>query len=186
MKRFGKALPCLVFLIGASRLSAATVYDTAASLTGTRTVGVSGGLIDGGGTSFNNLTLSWNIIELPDLTYNYTYVISGFSAPLLSHFLLELSPTCLTAGQNCITNPEVNGAAASTVLGYYCYSGPGCQGASNLGLATGFDGVKFSSMPASAGPVTISFNSSHVPVWGDFYLKGGQQYVYNIGNLNHF
>ncbi len=166
-------------------LSAATVYNTAAPFTGTRSIGLSGGLAQGGGTGFNNLTLSWSIVELPDSTYDYTYTIAGVSTPLLSHFLLELSPVCLTPGQDCVTNPEVNGSPASTTLGYFCYGSAGCQGKSNVGLPSGFDGVKFESMPASPGPVIITFNSAHVPVWGDFYLKGGQQYVYNLGNLNH-
>ena len=165
-------------------LQAATVYNGPADLSGTRFVG-GGGLVSGGGSGFGNLFLTWNIV--PEAGgFNYTYTIGGFTTPNLSHVLLDVSDDCVvptSPGQplpTCITGAKVNGAPATITLGDWCSS---CQGNSNSGLPNDIIGVKFGNLPG--GSVTISFDSVRAPVWGDFYLKGGQQYVYNLGNLNH-
>lgn len=175
----------ILLLVAGASLYAGTVYNTSASLTGNRFVGVGGGLIDGGGTGYDNLFLAWNIVPLSSV-YIYTYTISGFTAPNLSHVLLDLSDDCVvptSAGTplpTCITGATVNNAAAVITLGDWC---SGCQGTSNLGLPNDIVGAKFGGLPG--GSITITFDSPRAPVWGDFYLKGGQQIVYNVGNLNH-
>ncbi len=174
----------------ACTLQASTVYDTSAALTGTRLVGTGGGLADGGGHDYDHLMLNWSIVQQTSLTYVYTYTISGFSGPNLSNVILDLSDDCAvrsTAGAplpSCIANVKIDGSTAPLELGRWCFAGPGCQGQSNLGLPQPIIGVKFTSIPA-VNSITITFESSRAPVWGDFYLKGGQQYVYNLGNANH-
>ena len=167
-------------------LHATTVYDTSASLTGTRGVNTFGGLIDGGGNGYDNLTLSWNIVVLANLTYDYTYTISGFSGPSLSKVILNLSSNCMTGNPSlgCVFNAQVDGSPAATSLGDWCYGRAGCQGSSNVGLPNDITGIKFSSLPGS-GAVIITFDSPRAPVWGDIYIGGGQQYVYNLANLSH-
>ena len=165
-------------------LQAGTVYSGPADYTGTRFVG-GGGLVDAGGSGYNNLFLTWNIVP-QSVGYTYTYTIGGFTSPNLSHILLDLSDDCVVPSSpgpplpTCVTGATANGAAVVVTLGDWCSR---CQGNSNTGLPNDIVGVKFGSLPG--GPVTISFDSLRSPVWGDFYLKGGQQYVYNLGNLNH-
>lgn len=172
----------LILGIWSMWLHGGAVYDTTADLTGTRSVGASGGLVAGGGQDYNNTFLNWTIAPQGDGTYNYSYTIGGFSSPNLSHVILELSSACLSEA-GCISDPLVNGAATTVTLGDWCYGAAGCQGNSNVGLPNGIEGAKFDPLPG--GPVTISFNSPRQPVWGDLYLMGGGQYVYNIGNLDH-
>ena len=174
---------CAAFCIAG--LHASTVYDTSASLTGTRGVDTFGGLVDGGGNGYDNLTLSWSIVPLANLTYEYIYTISGFTGPSLSKVILNLSANCMTGNPSpgCVLSAQVDGLPATAALGDWCYGHPGCQGSSNVGLPNDIAGVKFSSLPS--GAVTITFNSPRAPVWGDIYLGGGQQYLYNLGNPNH-
>lgn len=156
-----------------------TVYNTpvdSADLTGTRSVG--SGLIDGGGTDYDSLTLDWTIAQESNLTYDYTYTISNFSKPDLGHFILDLD------GFATLNNVEVDGVAATLYFGDWCAADSPCQGASNLGLPQDIDGVKIDPL-ASGNPVTITFNSPNTPVWGDFYVMGGREYVYNAGNADH-
>jgi hypothetical protein len=172
-----------IILLGASCASATTVlYDTSAPLTGTRSVGF--GLTDGGGTGYDHLTLTWNVQPLLDGTFDYTYTLTGFTSPNIGHVLLDLSDACVSNGTTtsaCLGGTQVNGSAASVVFDDYCNS---CQGNSDPNLPAHIIGVKITTNVEGA-PVVITFNSSRAPAWGDFYLKGGQQYVYNNGITNH-
>lgn len=165
-------------------LHAAPVYDTSAAFSGTRFVGSGGGLVDGGGSAYNNLFLTWSIIPQPDLTYVYNYTIGGFTTAALSHVLIDLSDNCVIPASPGAALPGcITASNAAVTLGDWCFDRPGCQGQSNVGLPNDIVGAKFGSLPS--GPVTISFSSPRMPVWGDFYAVGGQQYVYNLGNLDH-
>ncbi|HEX5431111.1 MAG TPA: PEP-CTERM sorting domain-containing protein [Bryobacteraceae bacterium] len=155
------------------------VYNTpveSGDMTGTRSVG-SGGLADGGGTDYDNLTLDWNI-ALVDQTYEYTYTIGGFSTHDLGHLILDLS------GAAPISDAEVNGDPATLFFGDWCAADSPCQGASNIGLPNDIQGLKIDPLP-SGSPVVVTFTSTQAPVWGDFYVMGGTEYVYNIGNEDH-
>lgn len=169
---------CITFAMGAG-LSASTVYNTGADLTGTRAIG--SGLALGGGEGYAGLTLTWEIAPLVDGTFDYSYTLTGFTTPDIGHFILELSSNCIVSGASCVSNARINGRRVTPVLGDYC---DGCEGNSNTGLPNHIVGMKVAN-PFSGSPITFSFNSPQVPVWGDFYLKGGQQFVYNLGNLDH-
>lgn len=178
-----------VLALGADSVLGSPIYDMPAAMSGTRSVGH--GLTDGGGRGYDNLMLTWSIAERANHTFDYSYIISGFVSPLLSHAIIELSADCIAnAGANCLTNAKVGTLAAATpavfALGDWCYGASGnpgvqCQGSSNLGLPKDIIGVEFTNLPGST-TVVITFNSTRGPVWGDVYLKGGQQYVYNQGN----
>jgi hypothetical protein len=175
-----------VLTLGADSILGSPIYDTPAALTATRSVG--NGLTNGGGSGYGALMLTWSIAEKANGSFDYSYWISGFVSPVLSHVIIELSAGCITnAGANCVTNAKVGTPAAATpaafALGDWCY-GAHCQGNSNLGLPADILGVEFTNLPGST-TVILTFNSTRAPVWGDFYLKGGQQYVYNQGNGRH-
>jgi len=176
-------IACFLFVAVATLASGTTLYDSNAALTGSRSVG-GGGLADGGGTGYDTLTLAWEIIQIGDATFNYTYTIDGFSSPVLGNIILDLSDTCVFNGATtspCINNAQINGSKATMLFGDFCDS---CQGTSTTGLPADIIGVEFPKVPQGS-PVIITFNSPSAPVWGDFYLKGGQEFVYNLGNLNH-
>jgi len=65
-------------------MHAGVVHDTSAVLTGTRWIGSSGGLIDGGGGAYDDLMLTWNIAALPNSTYQYTYTLTSREEPPLT------------------------------------------------------------------------------------------------------
>jgi hypothetical protein len=181
-----------VLALGADSILGSPIYDTPATLTGTRSVGH--GLTDGGGSGYDDLMLTWSIAEKANHTFDYSYVISGFVSPVLGHVIIELSAGCVTnAGANCVTSAKVGALTAATpaafALGDWCYGASGspgvhCQGNSNVGLPKDIMGVEFTNLPGST-TVIITFNSTRAPAWGDVYLKGGQQYVYNQGNGQH-
>jgi hypothetical protein len=181
-----------VLALGADSILGGPIYDTPALFTGTRSVG--NGLTNGGGSGYDDLMLTWSIAEKANGTFDYSYVISGFVSPVLGHVILELSADCIAnAGANCVTNAKAGSLAAATPaafeLGDWCYGASGnpgghCQGQSNVGLPKDILGVEFTKLPGGT-TVIITFNSTRAPVWGDVYLMGGQQYVYNQGNGRH-
>jgi hypothetical protein len=181
-----------VLVLGADSIFGSPIYDTAAVFAGTRSVGH--GLTNGDGSGYDDLTLNWTIVEKANGTFDYSYWVSGFVSPVLSHLIIELSADCITnTGANCVTSAKVGSLAAATpavfALGDWCYGASGnlgvqCQGNSNVGLPTDILGAEFTNLPGST-TVIITFNSTRAPVWGDLYLKGGQQYVYNQGNGRH-
>jgi len=181
-----------VLALGADSILGSPIYDTPAAMSGTRSVGL--GLTNGGGSGYDDLMLTWSIAEKANHTFDYSYVVSGFVSPVLGHAIIELSADCITnAGANCVTNAKVGTLAAATpavfALGDWCYGASGnpgvsCQGNSNVGLPKDIIGVEFTNLPGSTTAV-ITFNSTRGPVWGDLYLKGGQQYVFNQGNGKH-
>jgi hypothetical protein len=181
-----------VLVLGAGSILGSPIYDTPAAFTGSRSVGH--GLTNGGGSSYDDLTLNWSIAEKANGTFDYSYWISGFVSPVLSHLIIELSADCITnAGANCVTNAKAGSLAAATpavfALGDWCYGASGnpgvhCQGNSNVGLPRDILGAEFTNLPGST-MVIVTFSSTRAPVWGDVYLKGGQQYVYNPGNGRH-
>jgi len=183
----------LALLAICARIAAASaVYDTSASFTGTRSAGGSGGLIDGGGHGYDGLMLSWSIVSLPDWTYNYTYTITlqPHEVPAVSRAIVDLSNDCsIPASPNysqlpCDSNPLVNGAPGFAILGNWC-AGTQCAANPVPGLANAIAGLQFVELPHNVRTLTISFNAPGAPVWGDFYIAGGLQYVYNLGNANH-
>jgi hypothetical protein len=181
-----------VLFLGADSLLGSLIYNTPAAMSGTRSVG--NGLTNGGGNGYNDLLLTWSIAEKANGTFDYSYVISGFVSPALGHAIIELGADCIkNVSANCVTNAKVGSPEATTpaafALGDWCYGASGnpgvhCQGKSNVGLPKDIVGAEFTNLPGST-TVIITFNSTRAPVWGDFYLMGGQQYVYNQGNGKH-
>lgn len=175
----------------------AAVYDTSVgqtNLIGSRTYSANQYELDAGGnginsSTFGSLTVSWNIGYTMGVTpWHYSYSVSwtpSNSLNNISHFILDLSDNCSTAGSNCVVNPvkvDGNGNASSASVSPGTYS----VGGSNPGMAGAITGVKFNVEMGT--PYTIEFDSARAPVWGDFYTKGGNAntstggwYAQNLG-----
>lgn len=108
------------------------------------------------------------------LHYLYTFTPSP-SAPSWSHFVLEVS--------------KAGNLPAFDPMNPMDYVGPGgldpddpksyIDGPSNPGLIVPIFGIKFGSMGTSD---TVEFDSYRLPMWGDFYIKGGRDtFAYNSG-----
>jgi len=110
--------------------------------------------------------------------YAYAYTAIGSSGAGLSHFILEVSDQFamdelwgLTPGVTYIANdPNPYGTSPA-----------------NPGIPGSVYGIKFQTITGTTnadGTTTWawSFDSTRVPVWGDFYAKGGKSnYAYNMG-----
>ena len=166
----------LLSLGGVSTIYASPIFGTAAPLTGTRTES-SGEIVTGGGysTDSGDFTLDWTVTQNGGL-FTYTYDLSGYTTPAISHLIISLSDGC-SLDTACITD-------ASSTITFDVFSGTG-QGNSNPGFPAGtsISGVKFNS--GSENSTTYTFTSDRAPVYGDFYLKGGSgPFAYNSGLTN--
>jgi hypothetical protein len=126
-----------------------------------------GGLVGNGGWVANPakpVTFDWVVSENPDASWHYHYVFdSTGSQGTLGHLVLETSLT-LTADDIFNATPEFEN------------DGPKWQtqqthGNGNHPIPEPVFGIKFEQVSGTL--VVIDFDSDHVPIWGDFYAKGG-------------
>jgi hypothetical protein len=168
----------LFALVSVGGCYASTIFGSPAPLTGSLTAS-SGEIIASPG--YSGATVSWTIT--PDLNnsslLDYTYVVSSGNGPALSHFILSLSSGCMPGASNF--DSSCVGGISSTEFGTYTSTS---NGNSNIGLPAGdsITGVKFNT--GSTNSTTYSFTSDHMPVYGDFYFKGGQEFAYDAGLAN--
>jgi hypothetical protein len=178
--------PAVTFLLATmvSNVFGATIYGTAAPVGfGSRTEGaqiITGGSYASDGQTF---TVSWDISFNPGTSiYSYAYTFSGFTAPDISHFTLDLTDNCTdTANQGqCVFNLSSSAGIGSEFNTFGTHpSNPGFP------LGSSITGVKFNVGSGSA-PLTFSFDSFRAPMWGDIYFKGGSDsFAYNAGLENH-
>ncbi len=147
------SLILLVFLIGS--VQAVPTYSGSLS-------SADGGLIGSGGWVSDPgkpVTFSWTVTQNGDLSWHYSYVFDSTDVKgTLSHLLLETSLN-LTADDIFNDTPS----AGSPRL---YEDGPG-----NPNLPGPLFGIKFESV--SGAVVSIEFDSTRAPMWGDFYAKDG-------------
>lgn len=134
------------------------------------------GLISSGKTwniGDEGLTVSWLVTQNADQTWHYEYTFSnGSGEPLkmdVSHFIISVSTNLMMADVY-----DFSGDVGLIELGTFG------QGPSNPGFPT--DPVYGLKVNLEGEHVTVGFNSSRVPMWGDFYAKGGgnpKNYAYN-------
>jgi hypothetical protein len=107
--------------------------------------------------------------------YHYAYTFTAPSPGSLSHFILEVSPEFETGDFWNLTSG----------LGFEGPDGYGPGDPANPGIPGGIWGLKFAdsfTQNPTTGAFEWSFDSTRVPVWGDFYAKGGSEnYAYNSG-----
>lgn len=163
----------------AAQVNGALIADpyTGQYLTGTVTLLTSGSWGD-------PYQVKWEVqqdAEQTDLLrYTYTFLGAGYTAPSISHTIIQLTSGCTVA---CASGAEYNGQEGSVEggaqIGTQTSTGNGNSWDQALGWS--FYGVKFDQ--SVAGTVTtLSFLSTQLPVWGNIYLKGGRDsYAYNSG-----
>jgi hypothetical protein len=116
--------------------------------------------------------------------YTYTYTFSGFTGNAVSHAIVELSANC-DQDPNCVKNVTAGIGGTSTSV---AQGGAGWEintydaSSGNPGIPGSLYGLKINT-PGTVDGATgywVSFESSHAPVYGDFYAKGGRDnYAYN-------
>ena len=129
--------------------------------------------------------ISWEIVNMGSYwSYMYTFTDQNGSQidPDVSHWLLEVSPT--------ITQANVNSAIYDTnftLEGPQIWNkDPAFPGSTNPGSNKGNPNlpVDFYGIKLDTSQATYTFKSTQDPIWGDFYVKDGQQPVataYNAG-----
>lgn len=137
-----------------------TVYGLPACPTGTRSVPL-GTLLAGDG-GWSSASISWSVVPNPDGTLRYTYTLSGFPGPGVSHFTLDVTDSAVLDPLS-ITSPTLNGNPIAFVLG----DQDGIVGA--VKLDAGADGT-----------LVYSFDSNRAPVWGHFFVQGGAGFGTNV------
>jgi len=172
---------------GTAISKAASVYDTSAlgELQGDRSVG--DGLIFAGGGSLTGGSLEWDIDPLANgAGFHYWYKFSYESQNGISHFILDLSDDC-DATSGCVTSVISNDTGEMS-LEYGTFT----ENNGNPNFGTGsITGVKFDQTDVGgAGYFEFEFDSVRLPVYGDFYSKGGNGdtngfAIYNAGAINH-
>lgn len=106
-----------------------------------------------------NTMISWTITQNETGLWHYEYVLS-VSDRDISHFILETSTTF--TNENLI---DPTGSFGETELKTH-KPGPG-----NPNLPGDIYGIKFDDTYGTTA--VFSFYSDRMPVWGDFYIKGG-------------
>jgi hypothetical protein len=169
-----------VALVVAAPALAGAQRGADAPATGERTGDAS---IDAGGNYTSMFNVGWSVTQADGGLLKYTYTLSGFGPPGISHLIIGLSDSCRQS-TTCVADVRVNGQTTGDweVADYV----PGAMGNSNPGLAGTVYGVKINT-PGDADTgsgLMFSFLSDRVPVYGDFYAKGGNDsYAQNDGLL---
>jgi hypothetical protein len=179
LKMLGALTAVAVMLSSAAQ--AAPIYGTAvtgADLASSRDE-TGGGLTTGGDYAQDNLnqSISWTIVDQGGGVWSYSYTLSGFAGPALSHWILDLTDDCIeTANQRSCVNTNWPDLEFGDFAG----------GSGNPGMPNNIVGVKFDEtgdlFDETGGTGTFTFLSSRAPVWGDVYMKGGSDsFAYNTG-----
>jgi hypothetical protein len=130
------------------------------------------GAWDGG-----NLSVTWDIdlgVAGDPAAYHYVYTIdAGNHDP--SHFLLEVSESFTIDN---VFNPSGD-ASFDDIVAPTIYTSTS-NGGSNLALPGDIFALKFDNFPDESY-LTLAFWSDRAPVWGDFFLKNGTDWAYNVG-----
>ncbi len=129
-------------------------------------------------------TLSWTVTnetESGRWRYTYTLEVSGTNAPAISHMIVEVSdgdpgPAFTMAN---LFSPTTNPTGwIDDPVEIQTYS----SGGSDPDMPGTVYGIKFNAATdMDAKTLTLVFESDRVPVWGDFYAKGGTTAVFNTG-----
>jgi len=129
---------------------------------------VGDGLLADGAWEGVDATLSWEVSydDAADI-WHYEYTLAVADDPGISHIIFEASDTFTSANLSC----EWDGEVEIDTFG---------AGPSNPSIPGSVYGIKFGT--DGTGSVTVSFDSDRVPVWGDFYAKGGRTgAIFNAG-----
>jgi len=134
------------------------IPSVASAYTGTMSVGA--GLLGSGNWFVNGPTsITWNVNQNTDNSWNYSY---DFSHPVsaTSHFIIEVSDS--------FTRNDIFGEWGD----FSCIEiGDHAVQSGNPNMPETIYGIKFDE--SNLENSHFEFNSFRVPVWGDFFAKGG-------------
>lgn len=176
-----------VLAIAPSLAFAVPVYGTlvpVADYSGSRsTAGGELGLA-GAGTA----TLSWTITDNLNGTLHYSYTLTTTAKNTISHLTLDLSDNCASVSACFNAVGAVNPDSIGAIL-FGTYS----AGGSNPFMPGAITGVKLDNASSADGIFSFFFDSDRLPMWGDFYAKGGNPVtnpdkgfaVWNVGLADH-
>lgn len=170
--RMGVAVVAATATLGFGEAQAASQYDLAADMSGSRTVGNG---LTATGSQWDDIQIDWQI-TLNGGVYSYQYTITDISAPALSHLVLDITPNALRddelADPDAFVNPTINGESWDNKMEFNEDSFPQEDG------ITG--GVKFDEIDFDEDiTLVFEFDSNRAPVWGHIVLKGGQLELFN-------
>lgn len=180
--RLGRSGCLAIAAVGlATSLQAAPVYDTTvapANYAGSRSTPTE--IIAGG--NWGTGSLSWAIVMggVGDWTYTYTFS-ADWDAPAISHFILDLSDNCTSSVSGCVSNIDTDFTVGGVEYGTFGVhpSNPSFPAGASI------TGIKFDDLNGD-DIFVFTFDSTRAPVWGDFYIKGGNDsYAYNAGLTKH-
>lgn len=125
------------------------------------------------GGSGPGFKVDWTIIDLGASGYNYEYTISKSAGVKLDQFYIEVDPSITSFGS--FSNVLLNGSATSLIsLVTETPSGAPVASGSIHALRLSTSDILL--------PITLSFTSQGIPVWGDFFAReGGVTRAYNTG-----
>jgi len=166
-----RAIFALAFLLATSAAYAVPILVEDAQLVGSRSIG-SG--ITAGGDWAVSLDLEFEVVDLGGGLWSYEYQFF-VDDPEPSHFIFEVSDS-ITVDNIDETILDPNFSFENDNPRFYGPSHPG--NSANPGLTVDFYGIK-----AEPGPPTLyTFTSTRAPIWGDFYIKGGNDsFGFNTG-----
>ena len=165
-------MSCLFWLPVLARPAlSAVIYGTAAPMSGSRTVGSPG--LATTEPDWQDAVIDWSITDNGNGTLSYTYTLTNFDRPGVSHLTLDLSDDCVGddyfIDPGCLTLFMFNEAPSDDL---------------EPGDRDGIIGaVKFDI--GADGDLTYSFDSNRLPVFGDVHVKGGQSELTNTGFGDH-
>lgn len=179
LKKLGIAMGLVAAM--ATTGSAASVYGTPADLTGSRS-GAAEITGVGDGNFYTGLSVSWTITHPNANEWDYSYTFTSNAAkPGFSHVILEVTQGTTLAD---FSNLTVVGDSGAVFVAPTTYS-PSGNNPPDPNLPASIYGMKinFSNAPLAA---TITFSSTHEPVWGNFYITGANggtnsSQAYNTG-----
>ena len=172
-------IACSLLIPGVA--STAPIYGTA--VTGSDLASArnesGGGLTTGGDYATDSLDqmIAWAIVDQGGGVWSYSYTLSDFAGPALSHWILDLTDDCVeTVNQRSCVDSDWPDLSLGSFQG-----GPGNPGQPNIIVGVKFDETG-DFFDEQGGSGTFTFLSNRRPVWGDVYMKGGNgNFAYNTG-----
>lgn len=143
---------------------------------------------------WQDATLEWEVIPDPNGFYLYTYTLTGFDRPAISHITFDVTDDAINFfcddddddddDNGYDEDDDCNWLADPFVMYDVEVNGdPVDPNYLELGDKEGIVGsIKIDVGDEDEGDyVTYSFKSNRAPVYGDFRIKGGQTYMVNTG-----
>lgn len=128
---------------------------------------VTGGLQGNGGwvaDPAKPVTFDWLVSENDDSSWHYHYVFDSTGLQgTIGHLVLETS--------QALTSDEIRNATPEFTSDGPKWYTQQTKGNGNHPIPEPLFGIKFAQLSSTL--VVIDFDSDHVPIWGDFYAKGG-------------